>query len=377
MADGQVIDSAIPAEREEPAKEPSIRDELLSAFEGATTETTEPPKKEEAQSAEAKTAEQRARDDAGRFAKKTEAQTAQSPQKATGLTGEAETAVVTPAVAPVEPPAHWSEADKTRFRNVPEESRAWIMDRHRAMEGDYTRKMQGLADFSKTYAPIEELFKPYAQEMSQRGTTKTGLIQAWAAAELRLNKDPLDGIAHIMRAYGVTPEALAQTFQQNPNAGAQQQIIDPRITQLQQRVEAWEQGQQQERLTQTRSTIDQFAQAKAADGSLLRPHFDEVVEDMSRLAQVERAAGRVPDMQKLYETAVWANDGTRQKLLSAREQAAQKQATDAARTKSASARRAGSSVSGAPTGPAQTVKPSGSSVRDAILAAHDEVVGAG
>lgn len=383
MADGNQVENAgIPAEREEAEAPLSVRDELVRAFE----ESAEPVESTTEKTGETKTADQGARDPTtGRFARQEKTETtAKAPEKT--ATGQTAVAVTAPAKADapatgataVEPPQHWSEADKAKFREVPETSRAWIMERHRAMEGDYTRKMQGLATFTKEYAPVEELFKPYMQELQQRGQTKAGLIQAWAAAELRLNQDPVAGVLSIARAYGLDGEKLIAAIQQNPNAGQQQQVIDPRVTQLQQRLESFEQSQQQARLSTTRQSIEQFAAATNQDGSPAHPHFDECLDNILQLAQAERSAGRQPDMQKLYDAAVWANDATRTKLLNARDDAARKASAEAAKTKSASARRAGSSVTGAPNGPGQAAKPaSGNSVREAILAAHDEVVGAG
>lgn len=376
MSDGQVIESEIPATQEED-KPSSVRDELLKAFEDVTAE---PETTAAAKTGEPKTAAERARDDQGRFAQGQKTETAKpgsvTPVK-TGAAPEESAQATASTVAPVEPPAHWSEADKTKFKSVPPDSQAWVMERHRAMEGDYTRKMQAISTFTKEYEPVEQLFKPYERDLAARGQTKAGLINAWAQAELRLNANPVDGILHIARAYSVTPEMLAQAPQQNPGAGApQQQMSDPRITLLLQRVEGFEQAQQQQRLTTARSGIDNFATMKGADGSPLHPHFDEVVEDMAHLAQAERAAGRVPDMQKLYDKAVWSSDAVREKLLNARDTEAQKKATEAAKTKSASARRAGSSVSGAPSGPAQTTKPTGNSVRESLLAAVEQHDGA-
>lgn len=377
MADGnQVENAAIPATVEEVEAPLSVREELEKAF----TETVEP------ETTEAKTAEQRARDEQGRFARQEKTETtAKAPDKtATGQTAVA-TNAATQSVAPpqagtaaVEPPQHWAEGDKAKFKEAPAELKTWLLDRHKAMEGDYTRKMQDISNFKREYEPIDQLFKPYEQDMQQRGWTKANLVNAWAQAELKLNADPLNGVMSIARSYGITPEQLVAAIQKNPNFGTQQVIQDPRVTQLQQRLDNYEKQQNQTRLSSTRTHIEQFAAATNTDGSLAHPYFDEVVENIIHLAQVERSAARVPDMQKLYDTAVWANDGTRTKLLNARDQAAQKSQAEAARTKSASARRAGSSVTGAPNGPGQAAKPAGgNSVREALLAAHDEVMGAG
>jgi len=61
---------------------------------------------------------------------------------------------------------------------------------------------------------------------------------------------------------------------------------------------------------QERRAIDEIKAFEAKS-----PHFGAVVEDMIRLAHAERAAGRQPDLAKLYETAIWTNEKTRAQLI--------------------------------------------------------------
>jgi hypothetical protein len=131
------------------------------------------------------------------------------------------------------------------------------------------------------------------------------------------------------------------------------------------------------------STIDQFAQAKGADGKPAHPHFDTVQDDMARLLMVAKQSGLPePTLAELYETAVWANPSTRATQLEATRAADEAQRTaDAARlatearAKAEKSRRAGSSVTGSPgTGQSapRPVKGSGS-LRDDLMAADEEI----
>ena len=95
--------------------------------------------------------------------------------------------------------------------------------------------------------------------------------------------------------------------------------------------------------------IDQFKSAVDDKGTLLRPHFEELEQDMLSLVQGRIANKQtVPPLQELYETAVWANPSTREKMLAAREQAEQQKRVDQDKSKAAAARKAAVSVTGAP-----------------------------
>jgi hypothetical protein len=64
----------------------------------------------------------------------------------------------------------------------------------------------------------------------------------------------------------------------------------------------------------------------------------------------------IPPLADLYDTAVWANPSTRAALKAAEKATEETKRSEEARAKAASARRAGSSVTGAP-GSGQATKP--------------------
>jgi hypothetical protein len=131
---------------------------------------------------------------------------------------------------------------------------------------------------------------------------------------------------------------------------------------------AAEQHQAHSRLV---NDIESFAATKNPAGEAAYPFFDHVIADMVSLALAERTAGRMPKLQDLYERAVWANPETRQKQLAASAEAERKRAASEAKAKAAAARKAGSSVTGAPSPGQASPSRSFGSVREAIEAAFD------
>lgn len=362
---------------------------------------------------------ERVRDAAGKFLKKDPASqeaspgTAAKPEKAAAPAATDPTTQQPTATDSKEPPAHWSQADKDKFKAQPPEAQTFILDRTKAMEGDYTRKTQEVAHLKKEYGPVDELFAPHRDVMRQKGFSPRSLIEAWANVEQKLAAGPDSAIevikglvggynipvAKIAAALGVSQaQVAAATAQPGQQATAvengQVVPIPPQVQQiidsLQQKVNGFEQKfgsieQREANATRAREVaeetaietqVNEFKSAVDEKGQSLHPHFDEVYSHMNALAQAALASKQqpFPSLKELYETAVWANPSTREKVLTAKSQQEEKERTEAARVKAASARRAGSSVTGAP-GSGQA--PSGRqaselSLREQLEAAADD-----
>jgi hypothetical protein len=279
--------------------------------------------------------------------------------------------------------ASWKPADQAMFKALPADSQAFMMRRYKEMTADYTKKLQDVSRIKTEYDPIDKMFEPHRDVMKQKGFTPASLVEVWANVEKKLasgEQGALEVIAGLVRGYNVTPARVAQVLgirggqeqqRQQPQVGADgkpvaqpqqiqlpQNIIDALqlIPQLQQTVtgltEAQKQAREAERNaagTRAMNEIEQFKSAVDDKGILLRPHFEDVEQDMVDLANSYIAAKKsVPPLQELYEKAVWANPSTREALRTAEKQAAEKAQADQARTKAASARKAAVSVTGAP-----------------------------
>lgn len=251
-------------------------------------------------------------------------------------------------------PEHWSAADKELFESAPEEIRQWLLDRHKSMEGDYTRKTQEISDFRRSWEPVQEMYAPYMDQLHQAGLTPQQHIERLVNADLLLNTDPIQGIQHVAQMYGIDLSQIGE------HHGAQQEV-SPEVLELRNelnglkgQIMSREQAQAQERHNAIVSEIETFAEAKDEQGQVAHPHFDEVIDDMMSLARAERAAGREPNLSDLYDKACWSNTSVRKKLLDAEKTAQQAKAEEEARAKAAKAKKASRSVSGSPSGQTPT-----------------------
>lgn len=276
--------------------------------------------------------------------------------------------------------AKWSPQAREMLTKLPAEAQAFLVERHRAMEGDYSRKMNEVTALRRDYEPIDQLFRPYEGDLQARGLTKAGLIQAWynvekglmaggdtaaqmAAAIIQNYKIPL---AAMTRALGMQSQVPADPVDPQPENGQPVRLppeIVQKLSEQEQVLRALQQDAQQRRqyefnsaASRVMSDIERFKSETDSSGALLHPHFDEVEQMMAHYTNVARASGQpVPPLSELYDTAVWANPSTRAQLQQAQAAAAQaqraaeeKKRADEARAKAEKARRAGSSVTGAP-----------------------------
>ncbi len=363
-------------------------DDIRSALAAAVAEAEKPVETKvektepEAESVEAKTETKaegtRPRDESGKFAKADDAKNDEKPVE--GKAPEAEKAAKTDdktTKAP-EAPAHWSEADKTRFKNAPDDLKSWLLDRHKAMEADYTRKTQEIAEFKREYDPVDKLFTPHREVMKAKGFTPSSLITAWFNVEKALMEGKgVDIIKSLVPAYKIDVNKLADALglkgaaapstETKPDAQPpaeqapwQKELdeIKARLAREDEEKTATIRRQREQEAQGVMTSITEFEGAKDDKGELLHPYFKDVENAMSALAAMTpRASGQSTHdyLKALYDQAVWANPSTRQKLQEsqraaeqAQRQAEEQKARDEARAKAEKAKRAGSSVTGAP-----------------------------
>lgn len=307
--------------------------------------------------------------------------------------------------------ARWTANDKAMLAKLPAEAQQFIARRHSEMVGDYERKTEALATFRKEYEPVDQMFAPFRQQMQSQGFTAGTLIQAWANVEKQLiDGKGVDVVAKIVKDYRVDPAAVAAALglnqataavQPKPNGQADGAAIqlDPDVsnllqahlskmleplqkqlgelngfTQAQKDAEARRQQAELNRQTQAANQeLQTFIDAAGKDGQPLHPHYAEVVDVMIALAQRVHAAGQKPDLESIYDQAVYATPSTREKLLAAQTAAQEATQRAEARAKATAARSAAVSVTGAPTGgPAPRARKEPASIRDALLEAAAE-----
>lgn len=369
------------------AAEPSIRDVLNANFEKSQAGTLDAPetpaRPADAASEGAKPSgatDDRPRGPDGKFiakddtgAEKTETP---SPTKMDGKDAAppagdktAQPAADKPAGA-VEAPQHWPQADRDMFAKQAPEAQKWLLDRHKAMETDYTRKTEGIAPL------LQEIDRasPYLRSIN---ATPEAAFQALLSTEYTLRHGTPDqkvaAVQRILNDYKITLPGSTSRPTETPAAGEQSaadqsEWEDPAVAALRKEIADLKQAEQQrQQLTAAEmeqraiSELRAFEAEKTADGKPAYPHFASVIDEMTRLALVERAQGRQPNLKSLYEVAVYANPATRAQLL-ADQQAEQQRKIEAeieakrkaqeaeTKAKAEQARKASASVTGAPRG---------------------------
>lgn len=305
------------------------------------------------------------------------------------------------AKADLEAPSNWSKARKEQFAEQPEGAKKFILDRHREMEADYTRKTSEIAEFKREYGTIDQLFSPYKNQMRQSGYTPATVVQAWFSAEQALMNPATrtQAIRDLASAYKVdlgevagAKTATPAADPNDPEAVAKQQleeILAPYVTPLRQQVEElngkltqqeqfrsqFTESQRNDQQQRVLNEIQSFANAKDTAGTLAHPYFTDVENDMAFMAAGYQQMNQpVPSLEDLYQRAVRANPATFERLQAAQRVAAVNEANGAARARAAKAKAAGSSITGAPSNgqPMRNGKDSNASVRDNLLAAMEE-----
>lgn len=262
------------------------------------------------------------------------------------------------AAETLEAPKLWKQSDKEMFAKQSKEAQEFLLRRYDEMQSDYHAKRQEDSYIYNEYGPIHEIFKPHINELKMSGTSPAQMIYGWSQVYQALQTDPRAALEDLASQYGVD---LTQS-QDDPDRAFDDPKYDSLKQELNQLKNSVSQRQQAE-ISQRQNTLLQDIQefsTKKVEGSdeLAHPYFDDVVNDMVVLAQVEMQKGNTPSIEKLYETAVYSNATTRQKLLDSQRKADQKKQQEVARQKAAKARKASGSITNTGAGASQVVEKS-------------------
>ena len=263
----------------------------------------------------------------------------------------------------IEAPQHWPQDFREEFEAMPPEAQQLFMSRYRQMEGDYTKKTQGVAAFKKRADAFEELLAPHRQTFARAGMDDVAAVRQLLAANAYLQKDPQNAIAWLANQYGVDVGAIGN------DPAPEDEYADPQVKALQQQVNQLtgfiqnQQTQQQQSVQQsTQSMIDQFAAQTDDNGNPAHPHFEQVRSVMGTLIN----AGNAPDLKTAYEMAVYADPNLRQQEM--QRFAAKQSQSEVKKEAVKKAKKAQRSTVRGSAAPAQPTLPAKMSVRDTIEA---------
>jgi hypothetical protein len=296
-------------------------------------------------------AAQRARDEAGRFAK------AQAAAKQAA--GEQQTGAPKPSAGStteVKPPASWKPAVREHWGKLPPEVRQEVARR----EAEVSKLLQQAAEHRRVADTFTKALEPYRAFIAGDPAEEVkGLLQT--AVNLRTGSPAQKAAiaAQIISGFGIDPAHVAEVLErgapsQATQQTAQQQFRDPRFDVL---------------MGHLQQTAAQRAQSAKADAARQLEEFaasHEFVNDvgplMSNLMKAARETGQPITLDDAYEQACMLHKDVRP-LYQQR-----KAAHDAANARASTqrARAASSSIRHEPTAPASGAQ--SNSLRDTIMA---------
>lgn len=339
----------------------------------ATPETPEAAATPDPAAAEAPKAEEGAqpRGPDGKFAPKTgDAEPIESK------TEPAPAAVAEPpqSEGPLRIPSSLPAPLKAKFKDLPEDVRAAFVK----LDEDRTAAKAQWDTKAAQFNRYEEIFGPRREQFALRGLDDIQAIKTLFAAQDFLDRDPVAGIAHLARSYGVD----LRQFGQQPVEGHQpapQPGFDPTALQpLYQKVQTLEQLlQQRDQAAAEAQRAQVNAQIEAFVSDPAHIYFDNVKDIIVGLLESEQAV----DLKDAYEKAIWASPEVRPLLIQQQQVEQQKAAAAAAakanaeaaaaeKAKADAARKLSGSVTGSPTpGAVAPAAAPRASIREELLAA--------
>lgn len=276
-------------------------------------------------------------------------------------------------IQPVAAPLSWSKEHKAEFEALPPKIQQIVAKREAEKETAFHRAMSEASETKKQAKEIYEAIEPYRNRAVLQGAHLPTVLQRMLGWQEILETDPVTGLAELAKTLGVDPRALIQQQQQSGYSSEYAQL-QQQIAALQNQLTEREQYQQTSQQQAVVSEIARFAQEVDASGNPLRPYFERVAPIMQPI--VERLRAQYPTasgtdvLQQAYADACYADPDVRDILLKqARQEEEAKQSADR-RAKAIAARKAGSSVTGSPSGSIRKETPG--TVRSLIEQAWNE-----
>lgn len=242
------------------------------------------------------------------------------------------------------PPPHWNGSAKIDWNKIPGSLRESIAKDYEAVGKAQTLtnvlapwEQRFTQEFGGTDRALASILSTYQQARQQPGAFARDFIANVS------NGRPLDFLRELAQSFGIDPQMIAG-IGTPVQAHGQEQPNDPYAQRFQQIETALQQIAQQPVIQaqhQIQSDIQSFQTALKPDGSVEHPYFNDV---RAHMAALMRTPGGPATLKEAYDQACWANPNVRAAIL--KEQEAAKEAE----RKQAIARAQGAavSVSGAP-----------------------------
>lgn len=213
-------------------------------------------------------------------------------------------------------PEHWSQLDKDRFADLPDEAKTAYLDARKSLEAGYDKKFKDVAAYAQERDGLDQIFAPIADQMAANGVGRLDAVKQLFSWHQKLSSDPASGIRALAQSYGVDLNQIVGTGQDDLDweySDPKLSALEVQVRQIAQTTQQHQAAAEQQRRAELDSQVRSFAQATGPDGKPSHPYFDEVKVYMAGLLQ----SGTAQDMESAYQMAVYANPETRTQLMKA------------------------------------------------------------
>lgn len=327
-------------------REPSLREQLSSAFKGTDNQPTD---QQNAQTANTQQQQQQqaatplalTKDNDGKY-RLADGTFASTDQVAAFEAAQAGTQPNTQEQSPVL--QRMTAVEAQQFQALPAELQQYV---GRTMEALDTRA----ARYSEYDLIEQSILGPRRQAFQMEGMTPAVALNQLFSLSDFAGRDPGNFVLWFSQQRGLDLDALLDARDAaTQNVDPTVQALQGQVQQLTGQVQSFQQAGQQQAHEANLNAVQAFATEKDATGALARPYLTDVMDGWAQQITAVRAANpNMPNnevLQRAYDNACWSDPTVRGKMQQASQQA--QQAAEQART--AAARNAGSSVTGGPAG---------------------------
>jgi hypothetical protein len=226
-------------------------------------------------------------------------------------------------------PHTWSEEWKGDFNALDPAGQKLMLKVNGEFNKAFTQNMTQLAGVRREQEGIKNAVQPHSDWLQRAGLTPEIALQRALGWERHIMANPVQGAIEFLQARGVdlgqvtqqlqppeneqylTPSERQQRSEMNQTGQALQQVTQ-RLDHMQNSQQnAW----QQQTYDHYQNVLGNFIQATDDAGSLTHPYMEHVANDMTEMVYAARQRGEEPNLERIYEDAVWKNPTTREAQL--------------------------------------------------------------
>lgn len=267
--------------------------------------------------------QERERDERGRFKAKDSDSAEPEPSQAEPAPDEAKPAedqgdAPAEQPQPLQPPERWSEVDKAAFAKLPPDAQAMVLERNKAMEGDYTRKTQELAETRKQIEPLLSSVSQWSPYLQSLNVTPEQAFQQMLATEYTLRtgtpEQRQQALAYLAELYAVPlPQSSAGNDGENLQPDPHVQQLRHELSSLKQLLAQRDVESRARERQQAELEFESVGRAKDESGNAKYPHWDRVKASVVQLV----ATGQADSWDAAYQKAVRLDDDLYKQIVEA------------------------------------------------------------